>query len=595
MTPKTALAETISVGPWDLSELLSSTSEETISQALAALDQEVATFESCRSQLDAAMDPADLLAILHRYTALSERVSVLAHYGALWFSADTQNAKALAFLNRERQVATDAGNRTLFFTLWWRGLDDEQAARLLPSAPDERHYLEDLRRFRPFTLDERSEQIINVKDENGIASLLTVYSLLTNRLEFKLEVDGEVRTLTRDELVAYAFSPRSELRAALYRELHAVFGREANILGQIYVNRVRDWASENVGLRGYASPIAVRNADNDVPDAAIETLLAVTRENIHHFQRYFRIKARWLGMERLRRFDLYAPLAAAERTIPFGDAAQLVLDTFGTFHPEFGRHAERVFTERHLDSEVRKGKRGGAFCSTVMPALTPWVLINYTGKPRDVATLAHELGHAIHSMLAAGHSILTQHASLPLAETASVFGEMLLTDRLLAEDSDPIVRRELLAASVDDVYATVVRQAYFVLFELAAHRAIAEGKAVDDLHAIYSDLLREQFGETIEVAPEFRYEWLSIPHIYHTPFYCYAYSFGQLLVLALYRRFREQGESFKAGYLRLLAYGGSARPAAILAEAGIDMTDRSFWQQGFDLVGERIDELAALG
>jgi oligoendopeptidase F len=230
----------------------------------------------------------------------------------------------------------------------------------------------------------------------------------------------------------------------------------------------------------------------------------------------------------------------------------------------------------------------------VLPQFTPWVLVNYSGRVRDVATLAHELGHAIHSMLASDCSSLTQHASLPLAETASVFAEMLMTDRLLREEHDPLARRELLAAAVDDVYATILRQAYFVLFEIEAHDAVRAGRSTDELSELYISKLREQFGDSVEIGPEFRHEWLSIPHIYQSPFYCYAYSFGQLLVLALYRRFQEEGEAFKPGYLRLLSYGGSARPEQILAEVGIDMTDRKFWQGGFDLVRERIDELEAM-
>jgi oligoendopeptidase F len=422
----------------------------------------------------------------------------------------------------------------------------------------------------------------------------TLYSMLTNRLEYTLVVDGEEKKLTRDALMSYAFSPRADLREAAYRELYRVYAQEAPILGQIYVNRVRDWHDENVGLRGYRSAISVRNIDNDIPDRAVEVLLDVARENAPLFQRYFRLKAGWLGLPRLRRYDLYAPLAASDRQISYGEAVRSVLDTFEDFHPLFAEQAERVFAERHIDSEIRKGKRGGAFCFTVLPRYTPWVLVNFAGKMRDVATLAHELGHAIHSMMAEKHSVLTQHSSLPLAETASVFGEMLMTDRLLRDERDPLVRRELLAASVDDVYATVLRQAYFVLFERDAHEAIMAGKSVEEITEMYVEKLQEQFGDSVDVAPEFRYEWLSIPHIYQTPFYCYAYSFGQLLVLALYRRYQEEGEAFKPGYLRLLAYGGSARPEAILRESGIDMTDPAFWQGGFDLVRERIDELEGM-
>lgn len=603
MTVTTQEKTTYPLARWDLSELLSEPSEEVIAARFAALEAEVAAFEAGREALAPGMDRAAFLALVRRYEELMERMNELSGYASLWFYGDTGNSEAMTFRSRVRQATTAAYNRILFFTLWWRGLDDAEAAPLLPTPEeaaadprlaDYRHFLLDLRRLKPHTLDERSEQIINLKDDNGIQAVTTLYSMLTNRLEFTLEVDGEERRLTRDALMSYAFSPRADLRAAAYRELYRVYEGESNVLAQIYMNRVRDWHDENVGLRGYRTAIAVRNVDNDVPDGAVEALLAVARENAPLFQRYFRLKAGWLGMERLRRYDLYAPLAASDREIPYGEAVSSVLETFQAFHPTFARHAERVFSENHIDSEIRKGKRSGAFCSTVTSRYTPWLLVNYAGKVRDVATLAHELGHAIHSMLAEGHSTLTQHASLPLAETASVFGEMLMTDRLLREESDPLTRRELLAAAVDDVYATVLRQSSFVLFEIEAHAAILEGRSLEDLNSLYLGKLAEQFGDSVEVAPEFRYEWLSIPHIFHTPFYCYAYSFGQLLVLALYRRYQEQGEEFKPGYLKLLSYGGSARPQAMLAELGIDMTDPKFWQLGFDLVRERIDELERL-
>jgi oligoendopeptidase F len=582
---------------WDLSEMLPEPSEPVIADRFAGLEAAVADFESCRERLRAGMEPAEFLAILKRYETLSETISLLTNYASLWFAEDTGRAAALTMMNRVQQEATAAGNRVLFFTLWWKELDDQEAAALLPRGDenaDFRHFLADVRRFRAHTLDERSEQIVNLKDDNGIQAVVTLYSMLTNRLEFDLKVDGEEKRLTRDALLSHAFSPRADLREAAYRELYRVYAAEGTVLGQIYMNRVRDWHNENVTLRGYRSAIAVRNLDNDVPDRAVEVLLQATRENAHLFQRYFRLKAGWLGMERLRRYDIYAPLAASEREVPFEEAVRSVLDTLGEFHPVLGRRAEQVFAENHVDSEIRKGKRSGAFCSTVTPRLTPWVLVNFAGRVRDVATLAHELGHAIHSMMADGHSSLTQHASLPLAETASVFSEMLMTDRLLQGERDPLARRELLAAAIDDVYATVLRQSYFVLFEVEAHRAVLDGCSQEDLSELYMAKLAEQFGSSVDVAPEFRDEWLCIPHIYHTPFYCYAYSFGQLLVLALYRRFQEMGEAFKPGYLKLLSYGGAARPVDILREMGIDIEDRAFWQSGFDLVGERIDELERL-
>jgi oligoendopeptidase F len=581
---------------WDLTELLAEPTEEIIADRLASLEIEVQAFEAWRSDLSADLGRPVLVELVRQYEALVEQLEVLAAYAYLWFASDTRNQPALDFKNRIEQVLTDVQNRVLFFSLWWKQLDEEVADALLPTNAryaDYRHFLENLRRLRPFTLDETSEQLINLKDADGMDAVLTLYSMLTNRLEFHLEVDGEQKSLTRDELVANVYSPDPDLREATYKELFRGFESEATLLGQIYIHRLRDWYSENVQLRGFASPIAVRNTANDIPDEAVETLLEVVREKSSVYQRYFRLKAGWLGMERLRRYDLYAPLAESQKEILYQDAVNLVLDTFSAFHPEIAARAERVFAESHIDSAIRKGKKGGAFCYTVLPSQTPWLLANYTGRVRDVATLAHELGHAIHSMMAADHSLLTQHPVLPLAETASVFAEMLLTDRLLSEERDPIVRRELLASAVDDIYATVVRQAFFVRFEIAAHDAVRAGRSVADLNALYQTELEEQFGDSVELAPEFQHEWILIPHIYQTPFYCYAYSFGQLLVLALYRRYKLEGKAFIPGYLELLATGGSQRPQEILSKVGVDITDADFWRGGFSVVEELIDQMVA--
>ncbi len=597
MTTMTVETKLYQPAGWNLTELLPEPSETVIADRLAALDAAVQAFVATRDKLQSDIEPHAFLAIMRQYEALVEQIYVLGAYGSLWFSENTQSQEALTYRNRMQQVLTEIQNRTLFFDLWWKELDDAQAEVLLPQGAenaDFRFYLQDLRRTKPYTLDEKSEQLVNTKDGNGIEAVLTLYSMLTNRLEFTIKVDGENKTMTRDVLMSYAQSPRPELREAAYQELYGVYEKEANILAQIYANRVRDWHNEQVGLRHYSSPIAVRNVANDVPDAAVDALLDVCRANAGLFQRYFKLKAGWLGMDKLRRYDIYAPLAKSDRQIAYADAVETVLDSFEHFEPMIARHAARVFAESHIHSQVQKGKRGGAFCATVIPSMTPWVLMNYTGKVRDVATLAHELGHAIHSMLAEKHSVLTQHPTLPLAETASVFAEILLTERMLAEEKDPLVRRELLAASVDDMYATVMRQAYFVRFERTAHAAIMENKSPAELYALYLENLQEQFGESVEVAPEFQYEWVSIPHIYQTPFYCYAYSFGQLLVLALYRRYQQEGDAFKPGYLKLLAYGGSARPEEILQEANIDITDPAFWQGGFDVIRDMIDELEAI-
>ena len=593
---------------WDLSRLVPADPEANggrelapssaaVEVLLAEVEESVAAFESLREELSAQMEPAKLIGAMQQYEDISTQVYRLLAYGSLWFSSDTQSPDALTYTNRMNQLHAEIENRMLFFSLWWKGLDDEEAEALLPDADshaDFRHFLKDMRLSKPYMLEESSERIINLKNINGASALTTIYSMLTNRLEFSLEVEGELKRMTREEVMAHAYSADPDMRAAAYQCLYKVYKEEAPILAQIYINLVRDWYNENVTLRSYSSPIAVRNLNNDIPYEAVQALLEVARRNAPLFQRYFTLKAKWLGVEKLRRYDIYAPLMESSRDIPYDEAVELVLDTFTHFDLDFAGKAQRVFDDSHVDSEVRKGKRAGAFCATVMPSITPYVLLNYTNKVRDVATIAHELGHAVHSMMAEDHSILTQHSSLPLAETASVFAEMVMNEQLLAEEKDPLVRREILAASVDDIYATVMRQAFFVIFEEDAHRAIQENASPQELERLYLENLQEQFGDSVELSDEFQYEWVSIPHIYHTPFYCYAYSFGQLLVLSLFRRYQQEGDAFKPGYLRMLARGGSARPQEILEEAGIDMTDPDFWQAGFDVIRDMIDELEAM-
>jgi oligoendopeptidase F len=322
--------------------------------------------------------------------------------------------------------------------------------------------------------------------------------------------------------------------------------------------------------------------------------LEAARKNAKIFHRYFRLKAKQLGLQKLRRYDIYAPVAKADKKFDFDAAAHMVFAAFEGFEPKIAELARRVFDQGHQDSEIRKGKTGGAFCWSVLPEMTPYVLLNYQERPRDVAVMAHELGHAVHSMLAEQHSAFTFQSSLPLAETASTFGEMILTDKLLREESDEAVRRELLFKQMDDAYATIMRQAYFALFEKQAHELVLKNASVDEICTAYFESLKDQFGDSLELSDEFKWEWVSIPHIYHTPFYVYAYAFGQLLVLSLYQQFKTEGDSFKPRYLKILSAGGAEAPAKILGEAGIDIRSAKFWQGGFDVLDKLVGELEKL-
>jgi oligoendopeptidase F len=394
--------------------------------------------------------------------------------------------------------------------------------------------------------------------------------------------------------MVYVRKQDPEIRAAAYKELNRVYEQDANILGQIYQHILRDWSSENIDLRGMASPISVRNLSNNVPDEVVTTLLEVCKANAPIFQRFFKLKAKRLGVKKLRRYDIYAPVSEYEKSIPYDEGVQAVLESFRKFDPKTADLTLKVFEQSHIDSEVRKGKMSGAFCATAGPDLTPWVHMSYQGQADDAATLAHELGHAIHSLLANHHNILSQFPSLPMAETASTFAEMLLVDHLLATDPDPELHQMLLFHQMDDAYATIIRQAFFAMFEREAHAKVQEGATVNDLSEIYLQNLKDQFGDSLDLSEDFRNEWLAIPHFYHTPFYVYAYTFGQLLVLSLYQQYLKEGESFIPRYLEILAAGGSDSPARVLERAGIDFTKREFWQGGFDVLDASLKKLEAI-
>ena len=576
---------------WSLDDLFLTSDSEEMQAAFEKLQAYISAFEDRRQQLTTDITSAAFLDIIQQYEELNALAYRVDGFSSLNFAADTQDQAAQTFVARVDQFMAEIQNRTLFFSLWWKELDEGIANRLMAGAGDYTYWLEEMRHFKPHTLSEAEEKIINIKDVTGINALTNLYDALTNRYVFKLEDDGELKELTRGELMVYASHQNPDMRASAYQELYRVYAEDGPILGQMYQTRVRDWHNEQVDLRNFSSPLAARNLINDIPDEVVDTLLGVCEQNAGVFQRYFHLKARWLGTERLRRYDIYAPVAQAEKTYPFGEAAEMVLDSFAEFDPQVASMAKQVFDEQHIDSEIRKGKRSGAFCATVNPKITPWVLLNYQSKPRDVATLAHELGHAIHSQLAAQHSLFTFHSSLPLAETASTFGEMMLIDKLLATESDENVRRDLLFKQVDDAYATIMRQAYFALFERQAHDMVHNNASVDELAGAYVENLQNQFGDAVEISDEFRWEWVSIPHIYHVPFYVYAYTFGQLLVLSLYQQFLAEGDAFKPRYLKILSAGGSQAPTSILSAAGIDITKADFWQGGFDVVVGMLDQL----
>jgi oligoendopeptidase F len=580
---------------WSLEDLFPGANTPEMEKAFSDLEAKATKFEGWRDKLSASMDVEDFMSIVETQEVNTRLAYRIGQYAGLLFSEDTQNQEAATFQGKMQQFMSKIENQTMFFSLWWKELSAEESARFMEVSGEYEYWLKQIRNYKPFTLSEAEEKVINVKNVTGVSAIRTLYSSLTNKYSFKLTIDGEEKEVTRGELMAQVQKGDPELRAKAYQELYRVFGEDGPILGQMYQAIVRDLKNENLEMRGFNKPISARNLDNDIPDDVIEVLLDVAQKNGGVFQRFFKLKANLLKMDKLRRYDIYAPVGEqADKKFPWNEAVNMVQAAFEDFEPKVAKLSQRVFDDNHIDSEVRKGKRGGAFCSSGDPALTPYVQVNFNESARDIATLAHEQGHAIHAMLAEHHNVFNTHSSLPLAETASTFSEMVLTDRLLANEDDAGVRKDILFGQVDDAYATIMRQIFFALFEREAHGMIANDATVDELCDAYMENLKTQFGDSIEIGEEFKWEWVSIPHIYQYPFYVYAYAFAQLLVLALYRMYKVEGKSFIPKFLELLSTGGSKSPIDILDNVGINVRTPEFWQGGFDVISEMIDKLEAL-
>jgi len=373
------------------------------------------------------------------------------------------------------------------------------------------------------------------------------------------------------------------------------FKDNSTTLNEIYKNIVLDWYNDSIKIRGYKNPITVRNIANDVDDAAVEAMMNVVRKNTKLFSEYFALKHK-MNKDRgavyeLSRYHLYAPFnAKIPEDYDYRQSKKIVLETFQEFDQRFYEMAKSMFDKKHIHSHPKKDKRGGAFCECTGLEVMPYVMLNHTKVLNSVFTMAHELGHAIHYMLAQSQTEFTYETPLPMAETASVFAEMLLAQKLLKESKNKDVKISIIMQLLDNQYATIGRQTYFVLFEQLAHDKIIQGITKEQLDNEYIKLLEEQFG-VMKVPELFKHEWNYIPHIHETPFYCYSYSWGNLLVLALYDMYKKEGKSFVEKYVKMLSYGAGKSPKDILSELGIDPRDERFWQRGFDTIKEEVEEL----
>jgi len=583
-------------GKWNLDDLVKNPSKQIFDKKIKEVEKDATQFEKQKKTLNPSISSSKFLKMLHQIEKISEKSSHIGGYASLKYSEDTQSDEATALLTKISQFGSTIQNQILFFDLWWKKqVDEKNAKRLMKSAGELSDYLRYKRLMSKYSLTEPEERIINTLDVTGVSALVKLYDKITNAFTYTIKIGSKKKTMGREELTTYVRSKNTKTREIAYKELLGKYHQNKGVVGEIYQNIVLNWKNEGIDIRKFKSPISIQNVGNDIDDKTVESLLEVCKKNAPVFQKYFSKKASMVGMKKLRRYDLYAPTKSKskEKNYSYVNAIKLVLDSLAKFSPKISGYAAKVFNENHVDYSIRPGKRDGAFCSTPLPYITPFVLINYTGKSRDVFTLAHEIGHAVHSVAASDKSILVSDASLPLAETASTYSELLLYDNISQKISDD-EKKSMLAEKIDDFYATICRQSFFTIFEMDAHEQIADSTTVDELSETYLRNLKTQFGNSIDISNDFGSEWSYIPHFYHSPFYCYSYSFGNLLSLSLFQTYKKEGESFVPTYIDILAAGGSKKPELLLKEHGFDISKTAFWQAGFDYIKEQVNTLSKL-
>jgi oligoendopeptidase F len=585
---------------WDLSRLYAGHDDSSLEEDLSQVRKEAHTFRrDFRGRISSDHLSPDLLAAaLRGYESLQRRGLKPYLYAQLLFSADSTAAAHKALLARVRETWSAASEETLFFELEILRIDQERFADLLRDSEvaGYAHYLNQLRAHAPYTLGEEVEQALKRKDLSGREAFVQLFDELTSSLRFTFRMPGkeEEREVAGEELLALLHHPEGEVREKAFATFLERYSENALVLTSCLNNLCLDHAKE-VELRRYPDIMTPTHLSSETEPAMVEKMMEVTEANYGLARDYFDLKRRLLGLDRMKNTDVYAPIGSENRQVPFAEAKTMVLEAFRGFSPQLADTAGAFFTERRIDVLPQAGKTGGAFCMGMMPGYSPYVLLNYTGNLRDVSTLAHELGHGVHFALSQGQNLFHYHAPLPFAETASVFGEMLLTRHLLDRETDPQVKIKLLCGKLEDIIATTFRQNALTRFELAAHRKRAEGLlSPEDFCTLWWEENRKLFGDAVEMIEPYRWGWSYISHFIHARFYCYSYVFGELLVLALYQKYREEGDSFVPRYLELLGKGGSQKPRDLLKPLGIDLAVPDFWQKGYDFVRGLLEELKGL-
>ena len=588
-----------SLPTWNLDDLYSGPEAPEVQADLAAAAQAAETFNArYRGEISALAEAPDggaqLAEAIRAYETIEDRLGRLMSFAGLLYAQDNTNPAHAKFYGDMQARVTTISTGLLFFALDLNRLDDAALAHALkdPSLAYYEPWLRDLRAMRPYQLSDELETLLHEKSITGHAAWNRLFDETMARLSF--EVDGEALTL---EGALHLLSDKDRgKRAAAAQALAGVFRAGLPLFALVTNTLAKDKEIED-RLRGFADIAQSRHIANRVETEVVDALAeAVQRAYPALSHRYYAMKARWLGLEQLEYWDRNAPLPHADdTTIPWQLARDTVLDAYRGFTPQMATIAEQFFEKGWIDAPIRPGKTSGAFSHPTVPSAHPYVLVNYQGKTRDVMTLAHELGHGVHQVLAAKQGTLMADTPLTLAETASVFGEMLTFRKLLASASDPARRKAMLASKVEDMLNTVVRQTAFYMFERRVHTARREGElTADQIGRIWLDVQGESLGPAIRLGEGYETYWCYISHFIHAPFYVYAYAFGDCLVNSLYAVYEQAQEGFAERYMRMLEAGGTLRHKELLAPFGLDASDPAFWDKGLSVIGGFIDELEAM-
>ena len=587
-------AELGALPEWNLADLYPAPDSPLLRQDLERADRDTKDFAGKWRGRLAGLPGGDLAAAIAEYEALSDLVGRIGSYATLYYVGDTTDAARQKFYGDINQKLNDLTTRLIFFELELNRIDDKRLEEALqtPALAHYRPWLEDLRKERPHQLEDRIEQLFHEKSLTGWTAWNRLFDETMAALKFA--VDGKELTLepTLNLLVSRNATKRQAGAEAIARTL----GDNIRLFTLITNTLAKDKDISD-RWRSFKDVADARHLANRVEGDVVEALVAAVRAAYPRLShRYYAMKARWLGKERLAHWDRNAPLPDEDTAIvPWNRAQDLVLGAYAGFAPEMADIARRFFDGRWIDAPVRPGKSPGAFSHPTVPSAHPYVLLNYQGRIRDVMTLAHELGHGVHQVLAAGLGALMAPTPLTLAETASVFGEMLTFQALLKQTTDRRRRKALLAAKVEDMLNTVVRQIAFYQFERRVHEERKSGElTAERLGEIWYEVQGESLGPAIEFKDGYQVFWSYIPHFVHSPFYVYAYAFGDCLVNSLYARYQQAGAGFVAKYFDLLRAGGSKHHSELLKPFGLNAADPDFWQLGLAVIAGMIDEIEAI-